>query len=113
MRFAPLKEERQQEISSQVRRGTGAIRREVRRRAAIEPVIGSKPSTAWAAITSSAATAIAFNAAAGHNFSLLPRWFARLLRALLLALSARPQSRVATNQPRKLSSRARRNAQPN
>jgi hypothetical protein len=46
-------------ITGQVRRVTRPIRREMKRRAAVEPVIGHlKAEHAWAAITSRAATAI-------------------------------------------------------
>jgi IS5 family transposase len=81
-------------ISGQVRRVTKAIRREMRRRAAVEPVIGhvkaehrmdrnylkGRPGDRANAVL----------AAAGYNFSLLLRWLGRLLRAVFQALIERP-----------------------
>ncbi len=69
-------------ISGQVRRVTKSIRREMRRRAAVEPVIGHVK--AEHRITN------AVLAAAGYNFSLLVRWFEALLRALIAALLRTP-----------------------
>jgi IS5 family transposase len=65
-------------ISGQVR-VTKAIRREMRRRAAIEPVIGHLKGRNGNRIN-------AVLAAAGYNFSLLLRWFEEHLRVLLLIL---------------------------
>jgi transposase, IS5 family len=61
-------------ITGQVRRVTKPIRREMRRRAAIEPVIGHLKDDHRSAVL----------AAAGYNFSLLRRWFEQLLRTLWL-----------------------------
>ncbi len=77
-------------ISGQVRRVTAAIRREMRRRAAVEPVIGHIKAEhrmdrnylkGRAGDRSNAVLA-----AAGYNFSLLLRWLAELLRALIALL---------------------------
>ena len=77
-------------ITGQVRRVTRAIRREMRRRAAIEPVIGHVKAEHRMGRNylkgRHGDRANAVLAAAGYNFSLLLRWFARLLRALLRAL---------------------------
>ena len=66
------------------------IHRRMRRCAAVEPAIGHiRLTTAWAAITSKAATAARINAvraAAGYNFRLLLRWLEPLLGALIEAL---------------------------
>ena len=81
-------------ITGQVRRVTRPIRREMKRRAAVEPVIGhlkaehrmdrnylkGRPGDRANAVL----------AAAGYNFSLLLRWLARLLRALFQALFPEP-----------------------
>ncbi len=77
-------------ISGQVRRVTQAIRREMRRRAAIEPVIGHVKlehrmnRNYLKGRDGDRANAVL--AAAGYNFSLLLRWFEWLLRALFFAL---------------------------
>ena len=77
-------------ISGQVRRVTKAIRREMRRRAAIEPVIGHLKEdhcTGRNYLTGRDGDRInAVLAAAGYNFSLLLRWFEELLRVLSLIL---------------------------
>jgi IS5 family transposase len=77
-------------ISGQVRRVTKAIRREMRRRAAVEPVIGHlKDDHRMRRNHLKGRQGDRINpvlAAAGYNFSLLLRWFRRLLRALLLIL---------------------------
>jgi IS5 family transposase len=77
-------------ISGQVRRVTKAIRREMRRRAAIEPVIGHlKDDHRMRRNHLKGRDGDRINAvlaAAGYNFSLLRRWFAELLRVLLLIL---------------------------
>ncbi len=77
-------------ISGQVRRLTKAIRREMRRRAAIEPVIGHMKSDHRMGrnyLKGRDGDRInAVLAAAGYNFSLLLRWLARLLRALFATL---------------------------
>src|SRR5438105_15875152 len=77
-------------ISGQVRRVTKAIRREMRRRAAVEPVIGHLKDdhrmdrNHLKGPEGDRSNAVL--AAAGHNFSLLLRWFEELLCALLLML---------------------------
>lgn len=77
-------------ITGQVRRVTRAIRREMRRRAAVEPVIGHVKAEHRMGRNylkgRAGDRANAVLAAAGYNFSLLLRWFEPLLRALLLAL---------------------------
>jgi transposase, IS5 family len=75
-------------ISGQVRRVTEPIRREMRRRAAVEPVIGHLKDghrmdrNYLKGREGDRANAVL--AAAGYNFSLLLRWIEELLRALLL-----------------------------
>lgn len=78
-------------IIGQVRRVTKAIRREMRRRAAVEPVIGHlKDGRRMGRNYLKGRDGDRINAvlaAAGYiNFSLLRRWFSRLWRALLLIL---------------------------
>jgi len=77
-------------ISGQARRVTKAIRREMRRRAAIEPVIGHLKSDHRMGRNylngRHGDRANAVLAAAGYNFSLLLRWLKALLRALFAAL---------------------------
>src|SRR5262249_12119940 len=77
-------------ISGQVRRVTTPIRREMRRRAAIEPVIGHLKEDHRMRrnyFTGRDGDRInAVLAAAGYNFSLLLRWFEELLPALSLIL---------------------------
>jgi hypothetical protein len=87
-------------ISGQLRRVTKPIRREMRRRAAVEPVIGhTKPEHRMGRNYLKGRDGDRINAvlaAAGYNFSLLLRWLARLLRALLQALfTARPDAQQA------------------
>ena len=83
-------------ISGQVRRVTAAIRREMKRRAAVEPVIGHiKAEHRMGRNYLKGRDGDRINAvlaAAGYNFSLLLRWLAELLRALIviLDLEARP-----------------------
>ena len=86
-------------ISGQVRRATKAIRREMRHRAAVEPVIGHLKAehrmdrNYLRGRDGDRANAIL--AAAGYNFGLLLRWFEALLRALiqkLLGTDPAPQS---------------------
>jgi transposase, IS5 family len=78
-------------ISGQVRRVTKAIRREMRRRAAVEPVIGHlKEDHRMGRNHLKGRDGDRINAvlaAAGYNFSLLRRWFSRLWRALLMILA--------------------------
>jgi transposase, IS5 family len=77
-------------ITGQVRRVTRPIRREMKRRAAVEPVIGHLKAehrmdrNHLKGRDGDRANAIL--AAAGSNFALLLRWLRRLLRALLQAL---------------------------
>lgn len=81
-------------ISGQVRRVTRTIRREMRRRAAIEPVIGHVKAehrmdrNYLKGRDGDRANAVL--AAAGYNFALLLRWFQILLRALIAALLRTP-----------------------
>ncbi len=87
-------------ISGQVRRVTKAIRREMRRSAAVEPVIGHlKDDHRMRRNYLKGRDGDRINAvlaAAGFNFSLLLHWFEKLLRALLLILSRRfPSPRFA------------------
>src|SRR5215468_3043344 len=81
-------------ISGQVRRVTASIRREMKRRAAVEPVIGhlkAEHRTGRNYLKESDGDRInAVLAAAGYNFGLLPRWLERLLRALMRMLLATP-----------------------
>jgi IS5 family transposase len=81
-------------ITGQVRRVTRPIRREMKRRAAVEPVIGHLKAehrmnrNYLKGRDGDRANAIL--AAAGYNFALLLRWLRRLLRALLQALFPLP-----------------------
>ena len=81
-------------ISGQVRRVTAPIRREMRRRAAVEPVIGHiKAEHRMGRNYLKGRDGDRINAvlaAAGYNFGLLLRWLERLLRALLRMLLAAP-----------------------
>jgi IS5 family transposase len=74
-------------ISGQVRRVTAPIRREMRRRAAVEPVIGHLKAEHRMSRNylkgRHGDRANAVLAAAGYNFGLLLRWLAELLRALI------------------------------
>ena len=78
-------------ISGQARRVTQVIRREMRRRAAVEPVIGHlKDDHRMRRNHLKGRQGDRINAvlaAAGYNFSLLLRWFRSLLRTLLLILA--------------------------
>jgi IS5 family transposase len=80
-------------ISGQVRRVTAAIRREMRRRAAVEPVIGHvKAEHRMDRNYLKGRDGDRINAvlaAAGYNFSLLLRWLAALLCAIFAVLSHR------------------------
>jgi transposase, IS5 family len=73
-----------------VRRVTKPVRREMRRRAAVEPVIGHLKDDHRMRRNylkgRDGDRANAVLAAAGYNFSLLLRWFEWLWRALLAAL---------------------------
>jgi IS5 family transposase len=78
-------------ISGQVRRVTSSIRREMKRRAAVEPVIGHlKAGHRMDRNYLKGAEGDRINAvlaAAGFNFSLLLRWMAIILRALITVLA--------------------------
>jgi transposase, IS5 family len=83
-------------ISGQVRRVTKTIRREMKRRAAVEPVIGhlkAEHRMGRNHLKGRHGDRInAVLAAAGFNFHLLLRWFERLLRALLVMLCNRTET---------------------
>ena len=87
-------------ITGQVRRVTKPIRREMKRRAAVEPVIGHVKAehrmdrNYLKGRDGDRANAVL--AAAGYNFSLLLRWLERLLRALFQALFPNPISAPIT-----------------
>lgn len=76
-------------ISGQVKRVTAAIRREMKRRAAVEPVIGHVKAdhrmdrNYLKGRQGDRVNAVL--ASAGYNFRLLLRWLAELLRALITA----------------------------
>src|SRR3546814_21146961 len=80
--------------SGQVRRVTNTIRREMKRRAAIEPVIGHVKAehrmqrNYLKGCHGDHANAVL--AAAGYNFRLLIRWLEAFLRALFLAILRSP-----------------------
>jgi transposase, IS5 family len=78
-------------ISGQVRRTTATLRREMKRRAAVEPVIGHiKAEHRMDRNHLKGRDGDRINAvlaAAGYNFSLLLRWLAALLRALIAMLA--------------------------
>jgi IS5 family transposase len=88
-------------ISGQVRRVTKTIRREMKRRAAVEPVIGhlkAEHRLGRNYLKGRDGDRInAVLAAAGYNFGLLLRWLERLLRALItmLADAADPRAKIA------------------
>jgi len=91
-------------ISGQVRRVTKPTRREMKRRAAVEPVIGhTKAEHRMGRNDLKAREGDRINtalAAAGYNFALLLRWLARYLRALLQALSTTfPSATSPQNRP--------------
>jgi transposase, IS5 family len=81
-------------ISGQVRRVTASIRREMRRRAAVEPVIGHLKAehrmdrNYLKGRDGDRVNAVL--AAAGYNFGLLLRWLSELLCALFAALAGAP-----------------------
>ena len=83
-------------ISGQVRRTTAAIKREMKRRAAVEPVIGHlKADHRMNRNYLKGQDGDRINAvlaAAGFNFHLLLRWLAALLRAIFLAALQSPAS---------------------
>jgi transposase, IS5 family len=81
-------------ITGQVRRVTGQIRREMKRRAAVEPVIGHLKAEHRMGRNHlkgrDGDRANAVLAAAGYNFALLLRWLARLLCAFFRLLLLPP-----------------------
>jgi IS5 family transposase len=87
-------------ITGQARRVTAPIRREMKRRAAVEPVIGHvKAEHRMGRNYLKGRDGDRINAvlaAAGYNFSLLLRWLKRLLCALIRALLAAPQGAQIT-----------------
>ncbi len=82
-------------ISGQVRRTTAALRREMKRRAAVEPVIGhikAEHRMDRNYLRGRDGDRInAVLAAAGYNFSLLLRWLQALLRALVAQIALTPK----------------------
>jgi IS5 family transposase len=82
-------------ISGQARRVNAPIRREMKRRAAVEPVIGHLKAEHRMGRNylkgRDGDRNNAVLAAAGYNFALLLRWLARLLCALLQALFPAPR----------------------
>src|SRR5215218_5039761 len=95
-------------LSGQKRGITPTIRRERRRRGAIEPVIGHMKNDGHLGrnflLGADGDAANLVLAAAGHNLRLLRAWLARLL-ALLLSLLATPFQTAATHQPQALAAR--------
>ena len=94
---APLARRFRVFIAGQKRRVTGAIKRELRRRSAIEPVIGHlKAEHRMARNHLAHATGDAINvllAAAGYNFRRLLAWLTLLLSVFLTALAGSQTSR--------------------
>lgn len=94
-------------ISGQVRRVTKTIRRDMKRRAAVEPVIGHlKADHRMGSNYLKGRDGDRINpvlAAAGFNFHLLLRWYERLLPALmqlLWSISCRPQHAITCARPK-------------
>jgi IS5 family transposase len=87
-------------VTGQVRRVTAALRREMKRRAAIEPVIGHvKAEHRMDRNYLKGRDGDRINAvlaAAGFNFSLLLRWLGQILRALLHVLARPPVAATVT-----------------
>jgi IS5 family transposase len=85
--------------SGQKRRMTPAIKRQMRRRSAIEPVIGhikAEHRMSRNYLAGQQGDAInAILAAAGYNFSLLLNWFRQLLWLLIAVLHTKPKSCAA------------------
>ena len=85
-------------ISGQTRRVTAAIRREMKRRAAVEPVIGHlKAEHRMDRNYLKGAQGDRINAVlagAGYNVSLLLRWLAELWRACIIALARQSPARA-------------------
>lgn len=87
-------------ISGQVRRVTVSIRREMKRRAAVEPVIGhvkAEHRMDRNYLKGRGGDRInAILAAAGYNFGLFLRWLAALLRAIIRAFAENvPAQKIA------------------
>jgi len=86
-------------ITGQVRRVTKAMRREMKRRAAVEPVIGHTKAEHRMGRNflkgRHGDQANAVLAAAGYNFSLLLRWLAGFLRAIFQLLLQTPRHAAA------------------
>jgi transposase, IS5 family len=97
---APAKYRFKVYTAGQKRRMTDAIRREMRRRPAIEPVIGHAKSEHRMDrnyLAGQAGDAInAILAAVGYNFRRLLAWFSLLLSAIWMTLTAINRSRSAT-----------------
>lgn len=78
-------------ITGQVRRTTATIKREMKRRAAVEPVIGHVKAEHRMDRNylngRQGDRANAILAAAGYNFSLLIRWLAQIWRAWILTIT--------------------------
>ncbi|MEQ1956525.1 IS5 family transposase [Mesorhizobium sp. CN2-181] len=85
--------------AAQKRRVTPAIKRQMRRRSAIEPVIGhvkAEHRMGRNYLAGEHGDAInAIDAAAGYNFSLLLNWFRNLLCLLIAAINCQTKSRPA------------------
>jgi IS5 family transposase len=87
-------------ISGQKRRVTETIKRELRRRSAVEPVIGHAKAehrmgrNYLAGTHGDAVNAVL--AAAGYNFRRLIEWLRLLLRLFLAALAAEPDEQIST-----------------
>ena len=87
-------------ISGQRRRVTEPIKRELRRRSAVEPVIGHAKAehrmgrNHLAGTEGDAANAVL--AAAGYNFRRLLKWLRLLLCLILAALAAEPDDQIPT-----------------
>ena len=90
-------------IAGQRRRVTDAIKRELRRRSAVEPVIGhAKAEHRMGRNFLKGAHGDAANAvlaAAGYNFRRLLAWLAAIWRVLIMAILAEAQSPRALNRP--------------
>jgi hypothetical protein len=95
-------------ISGQVRRVTASIRREMKRRAAVEPVIGhvkAEHRMDRNYLKGRLGDRInAVLAAAGYNFGLLLRWLAELLRVIIRAFIETVPARNIAQAPRRASS---------
>jgi len=80
-------------IDKGYRRFTAALRREMKRRAAIEPAIGhlkvERRMDPNYLMGHEGDLVSAVLAATGYDFGLLPRWFTALLRALIRAINLR------------------------